>query len=64
MTLTAPYLGVWDVPGILAIPGNAQDEHEITLSKDKVSRENQRWVTLHNFLEFLPVEEVGFYGAE
>lgn len=49
MTLTTPYLHVWDVPGILAIPKNAQDEHEITFSKDKLSRESQRWVSLHNF---------------
>lgn len=59
MTLTTPHLHVWHVPRILAIPKNAQDEHDITFSKGKVFRESQRWVALHNFLELLPVEESG-----
>lgn len=48
------------MPGILAISKNAQDEHGITFPKKKVSRECQRWVSLHNFLEFLPGEELKF----
>lgn len=48
------------MPGILAIPKNAQNEHEITLFKVKVSRESQKWVSLPDFLEFLPVEEMEF----
>lgn len=60
MTLITPYLHIWHMPGILAIPKNAQNEHEITLFKVKVSRESQKWVSLPDFLEFLPVEEMEF----
>lgn len=60
MRLIPPYLHIWDMPGILAIPKNAQNEHEITFSKVKVSRESQSWVSLPDFLEFPPVEEVEF----
>lgn len=51
------------MPGILDVPNNAQDEHEIAFSKDTAPRESERQIPLHQPLE-TPVEEVEFQGDE
>lgn len=51
------------MPGILDVPNNVQDEHEISFSKDTVPRESERQIPLHQPLE-TPVEEVEFQGDE
>lgn len=51
------------MPGILDVPNNAQDEHEIAFSKDTVPRDSERQIQLHQSLE-TPVEEVEFQVDE